>query len=732
MKEEFGILLIVTVFAVAGLVYSLHPELLGMAISPMCEDYNARTPQEYSFIIGVDNNGKLFLNWDDCVDKHTLAVYSCMGSTPRTNLVKCGEGRLCYNNSCRAVENVPEEERPGYTPPAVETPKPVGNGPVVIGTPTDLLEIGEPIGSVRETLTDFDLPFLKSGSISTQRGVTRYNQYLQFNETSSDAGAVIFGEDEYDNVGLFLRWVDGAQLFDYQIQFEEGFRSSISGGELRDLVDRTLNILGTDYTVVRTQISDNSTIIELLGGVTRDLGELDEITISQNGQEYTIEVVIVSEIDREVLLSINGQQIPRLRVGETYTTQGLTIGIRDIIPTGKETQPSLVRIYTGGSKIEFKDTDTTDDQFLEGGARVNNEIIEDAAVKILLSRIGGVATLNSITYRLRADAVTGDLNVPQGHGVREYLSEPEGMLAPGWDIYFDGLIETGTTAISLEPTGRDEYKFVFTNQEGLQYNFPLISARQGGGLRFGKFQTQQRNLVFIEGTGSSDFKVQQQDYIVLSNVEDGVVASSPVLSGYPGFSGQSDNTAFTRIMQYQNYDSTNEVLTFVDLAVGTKQVTLSGNEGNLIVGGITYKVFVDPATGNLAVDLDGDGDINSETAVLAVSGGGLLVLGTSNPAGGAVVGATNRMSLTTLAKQFDESAADETIGIEIEARSGNQIGISAVAGITLETLTTNPLISQAVDNYGAGYELYDPQTDLPEELNIEYPGAQRGVAVLIG
>lgn len=76
---------------------------------------------------------------------------------------------------------------------------------VEFGTPTDLLEIDETLGAVRDTFTEFDIDLLKGGSISTQRGATKYNQYLQFPKASTySSNKVIFAENQQDAVGDFL------------------------------------------------------------------------------------------------------------------------------------------------------------------------------------------------------------------------------------------------------------------------------------------------------------------------------------------------------------------------------------------------------------------------------------------------------------------------------------------------------------------------------------------------
>ena len=111
---------------------------------------------------------------------------------------------------------------------------------VEIGSTSDLLEIIENLGDVRETLTEVDLDMLKGGQIVTDEGSTEYNQYLRFNSTH---GNVTFAEDERDRVGHYLTYIDGTQLFEWELEFEEGLESEINGNDLEDLEDEDIFIL---------------------------------------------------------------------------------------------------------------------------------------------------------------------------------------------------------------------------------------------------------------------------------------------------------------------------------------------------------------------------------------------------------------------------------------------------------------------------------------------------------
>ena len=282
-------------------------------------------------------------------------------------------------------------------------------------------------------------------------------------------------------------------------------------------------------------------------------------------------------------------------------------------------------------------------------------------------------------------------------------------------------------------------------------------------MEYGDFSSSKhRNLIWVEApelSGEPTNTIATQDYFVLSDVSTSNYNSSSGaanvnMSGpFPSFTdSQTDNTAFTRVLKFESVtnESTTKVLTFTDLATGTKQVTFDdGGSAELIVGGITYKVDVE--SDNLSIDLNGDGSFYNGTAVVATEGGALMLLGIINttdasntndgaggstsPFGDSTGFAEINISINTLSKMFDESSETLSIGIPFESReSGARLGIDreGTQGINLIFLTSEPEIAQALDLYGTFYELFDPLTsDTPEELTIEYPLSQRGAQVFV-
>jgi len=478
-----------------------------------------------------------------------------------------------------------------------------------IGQPNDLLELQEPIGDVRETLTERDLNALKGGVITTDEGTTDYNQYLRFSETGTNAFdsdlTVVYEEDEDDNVGDFLKASDAstAIMFEYEIEFEEGAESEIeSGSELEDLEDEIINLLGTPFAIADTDINTaaRSLTIEMLGGAVSDIMEEGETkTYTIEDREYEVNVLIISDQREIVKFKINGEITDELRDGETdILKDGTRIGIREILPNEAEevTGGDLVEFYLGATEVEWTDNNFSD-QLFDGSTEVNDENIEDAQLQIRGSLFSSNSKfeITTIKYRLAADTLLGDLYVPPGHGIREYLDEPEGMLSPNWDIVYGGLMDTGVSIMKFDASGDDEYDLRFTTQEGLNYNIEFIDNDETTGFRIGDDDDQ---LIWIEGDNSVDYYISEDSEFILTD--------------------DNDETGFTHVVAFESFDSSDNELTFTDLYGETREFTAQTETGtvlraNLIFGGNTFVAFMNTSITpvNLSIDLTNDGIIGN-------------------------------------------------------------------------------------------------------------------------
>ncbi|MBT6402672.1 S-layer protein, partial [Candidatus Woesearchaeota archaeon] len=186
----------------------------------------------------------------------------------------------------------------------------VSGDSVEISTSSDLLELRESIGDVRNTLTDVEVTGggLAGGRVTTDEGSTEYNQYLRFFDSANvidNAPRVNYTENEgiADGfVGDYLHIVDSddptnktTAFFEYELEFESGLESTITSSTLPDLEDEEVEILGTVYTIVDTQvdISADDVTLTLLGGAVYDvLGEGETKTYTIDGKDYEVTVMI--------------------------------------------------------------------------------------------------------------------------------------------------------------------------------------------------------------------------------------------------------------------------------------------------------------------------------------------------------------------------------------------------------------------------------------------------------
>ena len=526
---------------------------------------------------------------------------------------------------------------------------------------SDLLEVRESLGSVRETVTELDLDGLRGGVVTTDEGTTEYNQYLRFAVSGNAITAPIMNftanDATVEDVSDFLVVKEGSNIttafFEYELEFEEGLESDVVSNKLDDLEDEELVILGRVYNIVNTAVdtANDEVTIEMLGGNVYDvLEEGEEKTYTINGKDYKVEVLIIEDTSPEtVTFRINGKLTDQLDEGETEVLDdGILVGVSDLInnDAGESGSGDLVEFYLGANKLEVRDNEYDDDTF-EQRVEIDNENIEDAWVQIKINEVSSTELeVTSIKYRLNADALPGtsDIFIPAGHGVREYLDEPQGLLG-NWDVRYEGLTDTGVSLVKLDPSGDDQYRLTLENRRGEVYNFPYLS-REGGVLKYGDDDDE---FVFIEGlvdnlsnsnVNIANFtpNVGDDDYFILSDMDTGI-----------------DDTSFSHIVRYESVDTSNRQLLFDDLATGSRRFTyevlntnMSGlGRANLVFGGNTYVAFVENSTnanhtangragtGNrLAIDMNNDGDILVDEIRFTINGGGIIDFGRSRIASG--------------------------------------------------------------------------------------------------
>lgn len=623
----------------------------------------------------------------------------------------------------------------------------VSGDAVKIGESGDILEIGERIGVVTETLTDGDLEMLKSGSVTTQKGTTDFTQTLELDAMNGGAaghGAVILSENNDDESGMFLFFNDGDDIFSYQLEFTSGLESDVdANNDAEDLEDESIFMLGQYFSIVDTEVvklADDYTIELIAGDRSDTLAQGETRTYTVDGKTYEVTVLVIGDQSgtTTVKFLVNGEVTDALGDGETDTlSDGLEIGVRDIIETSsyyEGAQQSIVEFYLGANKIEIVDTaySTTN-----GGASVeiNRENIEDLEADIIAVNATGGVRINQLEFTLAGDAVyKTDIYLGEGDGLRDALDEPEGMLAGGWDIVFEGVSEPATTDIEFRANGDDQYDLRFTNRRGDFYSVPYAFAN-GAGVD-ALFGDEDDSLIFTEadnatdsGTGdsASEFNIALDDYFIVTDT-DGT---------------GTDNLDDTYVLQFTDLDTDDSTIAFENVGSGqeiTATYTPTGapstdptspNSGDLTIGGKDFDFWMyDSGAGAyvLAVDLDNSGDLGQSTIVSIVTkGGGILTPSNHTNAIGADGGW--KAQLTTLDEDVD-SDLQQAVNITF-SESTDELDVSLPAngagadasGSWYKQSIQGEDRDVATNAYGTWFDV-TTETNEADSLTIRYPSEQ--------
>ena len=595
----------------------------------------------------------------------------------------------------------------------------------------NILEVGEAIGSVIETLSDDDLAMLQDGRITTQKGTTSFNQLLQLSQSAAE---VTLDENHDDVTGYYLYFPEGDTFFQYELEFTSGLESDIDASDnAEDFEDESIFMLGQYYSIVNTDVDDalDDLTLELIAGdIVDTLTQGETKTYTVDGADYEVTVLVIGNDGASVKFLVNGEVTDSMGEGDTDSlSDGLEIGIREIIETTQylESQPgSVVEFYLGANKIIFTDTDYTSTS--NGGTvEINTESISDATVELSATDSNDDIRLNRITYTFDIDSASrSNVFVEAGTGVREYLDEPEGMLNAEWDIMFAGMSEPSTAEISFDAQGDDQYDLTFMNRRGDEITVPFVYTTSGGTLSWGDDQ-DDFHFYEVDGPGgggtaneSAEFQVALDDYFVLSDI---------------GADTAADNADDTYVLRFNDVNEDDSTVTFENVAeseeitatyTGTANATITAAAtGEITIGTTNYDFwFYEPTTGvyAMAVDMNNNGNLtNDEFIDVVTKNGGVLTLADdTDPNNGWTA------TLTTLAEDVDANAA-QTLDIDFTDDGAGELDLDVNSGTSTGTVYSQDVRDEdrtvTVNAYGVWMDETTP-SDSPGELTISYPSEQ--------
>ncbi len=565
---------------------------------------------------------------------------------------------------------------------------------------SDILEIGENLSAVKEIFTKDDLKALASGVLDNNQGSFSYNQYLKTRVNSSSAyepvAYVDFAIDDDDDEDIpadYLYIKSGSDIFTYELEFQEAAESEITdsagtattaGTVLYDFEDEDLVLMGKTYAITKAyRGGKNQTKLTLMGGdVTDTLEEGQTKTYTINGKEYEVTALIIDDTTSTatVKMKVNGQVTRKMKEDQTDKVAGVEIGVRSLLgnEAGDVTQ-DLVEFYLGVDKIIIEDSDI----IRSGGGtlQVAEETISDAKVEITGTDDTTKTKLSKIQIRVAAD---DDYYIGEGKKVTTQMDDPEGFFTRNFDIEFQGLSIPGSSEVKIQNAGDKQYNLQFTNKDGTEYKFPILSVISSGVNRVGD-DSGTRDLILREGiVGQSalTYNIEDEDTFIINNNK-------------PAGDRQ---TGFTHVLQYKSQDATNNVLKFKDLGSGeTLEVSYTSpgqNDTGIVLGGTKFVIDImsDVDNSNISVDLDGDGSITtSEQPWIVTKGGAYINVSVADRSGYDICNITSgnlvTVEVTVDADDIDDATEDETILANLSVDTTPRLDISTVAKKGTATLT---------------------------------------------
>jgi len=568
---------------------------------------------------------------------------------------------------------------------------------------TDKLELEETFGNVIQAISTSEMPQLKSVQVRTKSGSTTERQYIRFQSISPLK--VSYQKNEENEVQAFMyapasNNVNNA-LFEYELEFSSAVKSAMKDNMLTELLGEKLYIFNDEYIVVGAKADGGSLELTFLGSGSADIiNEGTAKTFTINGANYNVNVVAIEDANKAVRLKVNDHELSSLEVGDAIPFSDVIVGVSKIIFSSSANIPDIVEVFIGQRAITFKDN-YGDNEFTQD-VKMNQQKIPNAYVKLTGSVSGTTFSFTNLKYRLTSER---DIYVKAGEKLSGALTRKEGMLG-GLDIVYDGLTAQAYKEIKFVPTGNNEYKLTFNNKGNHILTIPFITNKDG---TF-KLGDEDQDLIILEGS-DSNLNIDRNDYFVLTN--------------------KNDKSGDTHVLKYEFIEpsASPPTVTFYDYSADvnkpffysanstgsvTGSGTLTAGSGG---GAITSTFYVGSATNNpLAVDLNGNGNMDGSTVVdIVTAGGGILDLQQLS-------GTTYTFNLKTERSQFEEATSDESNSMTIESRSGNTIGFQTTIG-SLTAYTTSGH-RKAMTNYGAEIDMITSGSTDAETVTIKYPQEQ--------
>ncbi len=603
-------------------------------------------------------------------------------------------------------------------------------------TPSETTAVNEEnFPDVVSYIGEDELGALTSGTFATGDKDYSYNQYMYFDDDSSETNRVVrFVENDDEVTADFLTFANGAQVARYKLEFTSPVESDVAsdlsgtasttGQYLSDLDGTKINMLGMEYTIVLAtrpvSTREDSVKLILMGGSSGDtILEGEEKTYTLSGKEYKVKLAYVD--DDEVKFVVNGESTDKMQVGQTKKlSDGKEIGVSEILYQGYAGGVHSATFFLGANKVELRDDaiggSTSDTELVVG-----SETIDGAHVIITGTDDNTTFRMNTIEVNVTAE---DDFYVPANGKLSEVMAaadeEAAALFTQNWDIEYKGLADQTTHNIQLDSSTDRKYSLNWYDGDNNKVDMPLAYAES-------YVNTTHYNLTLGEDADDKVLilnetkAIAKNDYFVLT-APDGQSAG-----------GKGDEKSY--LLQYKGADDTDKSspkIKFKNIGSGETleySAATTDPRTTIKIGG--YSFVVNNASDATAADdwsifvaLNGDGDV-TDGALVGIRdyyGGRIAITDNTGINGAALDAQSVVLSVSTPgANDYDDKAPD-AFTLTITGNSDTELD-TAQAGYTLLTPEGMTDVSYGYTTMGGKLEFTNPSGS-PSEFTYTYPEEQ--------
>ncbi len=582
----------------------------------------------------------------------------------------------------------------------------------------DFLRLNQPINQIVELIRDDNLDMLKTRYFKSESDRQRYKQTIKigdddFRDSDIRAGkklhsSVIYDFDDNDELGDYLFFDNGKDIFMYELEFLSPFISNINNSRL-NIEGEIIQLMGENYIITKAELDGNELELEFTKGESlASLREGETRTFDINGEKVEIELLVIrlnDDINQStVTFRVNDKLLKNMKEGEIELVDELDfiVAVNELVIIDEKGRPDYVELFLGTKRIEFEDN-FQDNDFSSRTVEVNGENIRgsNARIKAQLINNNTQLKINSFAYKLEAYT---DYYIPTETSLKEFLvkksrDNKDAFLSDNFNIFFQGLSarEKSTISFAKPEDGSLGYELEFENNDGQFYSIPLVYFDRKN-LHYGD---ELFRLHFIEPIDNRHYNIAQEDFFILTDSE-----------------AEHGNT---HIISYEQIRTRDKKVVFVDL--GGKMIEAdytgapgSGATGELVFDDTKYKFYIGFGPDyKLAVDMNGDSSFSKTRINIVTKGGVLIEIGSTEEPGDEI-----NLVMTLPAHKLEGISDDEEIRFKIFIENNKNINLQLYSQNDIRLKSTRDHVREGRTRSGALFTLTERNFDA-EELTISYP-----------